>query len=51
MTDEDKQIVIDWMGDISPKGLLEGTAISASSEEIQDFIEVLHVNMTELWGA
>jgi len=51
MTLDDKQIVIDWMGDISPKGLLEGTDITASSEEIQDFIEELHINMTELFGA
>ena len=51
MTNEDQQIVIDWIGDISPKGLLEGTAITAESGEIQDFIEEIHCHLTEMFGA
>jgi len=50
MTDEDKQIVIDWIGDMSPKGLLEGTEITADAGEIQDFIDEIHTHLTEMFG-
>jgi len=42
MTNEDKKIIIDWIGDTSPKGIMEATEITASSAEIQTFIVEVH---------
>ena len=50
MTQTDKDLVIQYMGGISPKGLLEGTEITASREEIQEYIDSLHLHLVEMFG-
>lgn len=47
MTENDKNIIIDWLGDTSPKGILEDTEIQASEHEIQTYIYGLHTLMEE----
>lgn len=42
MTPSDQHIVIDWIGMISPKSLLESTPITADRAEIQAFLDNVH---------
>lgn len=47
MTKDDKRIIIDWLSDTSPKGIMEDTNIKASSKEVQGFINEVREALIE----
>jgi len=42
MTKNDRHIIVDWIGMISPKGIMESTEIEADRKEIQAFLDKIH---------
>ena len=49
MTRGDRHTVIDWIGMLSPKGIMESTKIGAEREQIQAFLDEIHTHLMETY--